>query len=313
MKIFPSNFNPASDSGPNSFTRNLLEKIVSNYNASIEINIKNSDLEFCLIESNIRKEIPRLTRLDGIYFNKSQDFNLLNDRIKDTYNSSDAVVYQSEFNKNLIESWFGIHENGNVIVNGADIEKIEKVEKADLSQTFGNRPIWMCASAWRPHKRLNENIRYFIENSEKDDILLIAGKGALKQDFQGYENIINKRIFYVGHTNWESLVSLYKASSKFIHLAFLDHCPNVVVDAAAAGCEIICSSAGGTKEIFSNSMTIVEDIDWDYLPVDLYNPPRLNFENKIKTSSSGCYSLSDSAEKYFKIMKVLSEKDKTLQ
>jgi len=313
MKIFPNNFNPSSDSGPNSFTRGLLEKIVNEYNASIAINRKNADVEFCLIESNIKKEIPRLTRLDGIYFNTSQDFNFLNDKIKDTYETSDAVIFQSNFNKDLIQSWFGDHKNGHVIVNGADQEKIDKIDKADLSHTFGDRKIWMCASSWRPHKRLNENIRYFIENSDNDDVLLIAGKGASKNDFLGYENVINKRVFYIGHTSWESLVSLYKRSSTFIHLAFLDHCPNVVVDAAASGCEIVCAGSGGTKEIYSKKMTVVEDIDWDFSPLDLYNPPILNFENKIKTSSSIGYNLSDSAEKYFKIMETLSEKSKTLQ
>ena len=312
MKIFPSNFNPSSDSGPNSFTRGLFEKIVKDYGVSIENNIENADVEFCLIESNIKKKIPRITRLDGIYFNTSQDFNILNKRIKDTYTSSDAVIYQSEFNKNLIESWFGTHDNGHVIVNGANTEKIDMIPKADLSQTFGNRDIWMCASSWRPHKRLNENIRYFIENSKKDDILLVAGKGALKEDFSGYENLINNKVFYIGHTGWESLISLYKSSSRFIHLALLDHCPNVVVDAAASGCEIICSSAGGTKEINAKNITIVKDIEWDFSPIDLYNPPKLNFENKIKTSSSICYNLNDSAEEYFKIMKALNEKNKTL-
>tara|TARA_E500000331_G_C17256245_1_gene713197 strand:- start:1921 stop:2850 length:930 start_codon:yes stop_codon:yes gene_type:complete len=308
MKIFPNNFNPASDSGPNSFTRGLLENLVSNYDVTIELDRKDSDVEFCLIESSIIKEIPRITRLDGIYFNTSQDYNLLNYRIRDTYENSDAVIFQSIFNKNLIEAWFGEHSNGHVIVNGANQEKIDNIEKANLIETFGERDFWICASSWRPHKRLRENIRYFIENSKKDDILLIAGKGATKEDFLGYENLINNKIFYLGHISWDSLVSLYKSSSTLIHLSFLDHCPNVVVDAAASGCRIVCASSGGTKEIFSKDMIVVEDYKWDFSPIDLYNPPPLDFENKIKNISSGSYNLSDSTERYFKIMENISEK-----
>ena len=312
MKIFPNNFNPSSDSGPNSFTRGLLERICDDYDSSIELDRKKSDVEFCLIESGIRKEIPRITRLDGIYFNTSQDFNLLNDRIKDTYHSSDAVVFQSKFNKELIELWFGNHKNGHVIVNGPNERKIKNIQKADLVSNFGEREFWMCASSWRPHKRLRDNITYFVENSNADDILLIAGKGATKEDFLGYEKLINNRVFYVGHVSWESLVSLYKSSSTLIHLAFLDHCPNVVVDAAAAGCKIVCASSGGTQEIFARDMTVVEDYSWDFTPIDLYNPPPLNFENKVKKSSTGSYNLSNSAEKYFKIMESISEKSSTL-
>ena len=312
MKIFPSNFNPSSDSGPNSFARGLFENLVCDYGASIELNRKNADIEFCLIESPIKKDIPRITRLDGIYFNTSQDFNLLNKNIKDTYESSDAVIFQSKFNKALIEKWFGRHDNGHIIVNGANKSKIDNIEKANLDEMFADRKLWMCASSWRPHKRLNENIRYFIENSSKDDILLIAGKGAQKEDFLGYEKLINSKIFYIGHTTWENLISLYKRSSTFIHLAFLDHCPNVVVDAAASGCDIVCASSGGTKEINSRNMTVVEDFQWDFSPIDLYNPPLLNFKNKIKTQSSSSYNLSNSVEKYFKIMEMASEKNTTL-
>ena len=67
-----------------------------------------------------------------------------------------------------------------------------------------------------------------VEKSEKDTILLIAGKGITREDFEGYESLVNKRIFYVGHIPWNSLVSMYKASDTFIHLSFLDHCPNEI-------------------------------------------------------------------------------------
>ena len=54
------------------------------------------------------------------------------------------------------------------------------------------------------------------------------------------------------HTNnmaskYCKIYKMYKASTHFVHLAWLDHCPNVVVDARASGCKIVCSSAGGTR------------------------------------------------------------------
>ena len=62
---------------------------------------------------------------------------------------------------------------------------------------------------------------------------------------------------------------MYKASKYFLHLAWLDHCPNVVVDAMACGCTVICSSAGGTKEIAGDNAIIIEENDWNYEPVHL--------------------------------------------
>ncbi len=39
----------------------------------------------------------------------------------------------------------------------------------------------------------------------------------------------DKRIVILGDLDYMSLLSLYKRSSTFVHLSYLDHCPNVVV------------------------------------------------------------------------------------
>ena len=62
----------------------------------------------------------------------------------------------------------------------------------------------------------------------------------------------------------------------------MDHCPNVVVDARAAGCEIICASSGGTREIAGPDATVVTDMDWEFKPFKLYEPPDLDFSQKQK-------------------------------
>ena len=312
MKIFPTNFNSSSSSGPNSFARGLISNLSQRHNIKIGKSLEKSDVELAIIESYFKKIVPRIIRLDGIYFNIDQDFKSLNKRIKETYISSDIAIFQSNFNKSLISKWFGEHQNGHVILNGANTDLISKIQKADMSETFGNREVWSCASSWRPHKRLSENIRYFVEKSDSEAILLIAGKGVTKEDFAGFESLVNNRVFYLGHLSWESLVSLYKTSTTFLHLSFLDHCPNVVVDAAACGCTIVCSSAGGTSEIHSNKKIVVEDINWDYSPIDLYNPPHLDFESTEVQFNKGVYDLSIASEKYYNIMEKAVEKSKKL-
>ena len=71
-----------------------------------------------------------------------------------------GVIFQSNFNKELTFKYFGPHNNYAIIHNGADIELINSVEKIQIDK-YEN--IWSCASSWRPHKRLDENIRYFLE------------------------------------------------------------------------------------------------------------------------------------------------------
>ena len=93
-----------------------------------------------------------------------------------------------------------------------------------------------------------------------------------------------------------SLLSLYKRSTTFLHLAYLDHCPNVVVDAQAAGCRIVCSSSGGTSEIVSKGI-VINEAEWDFKPTKLYKPPLMDFDNCSEVSSHQCEDFKNNIEK----------------
>ncbi len=293
MNLFLENVNLNSNSGPNSFGQKLFK-----YMPSCGVTIENTpepDAYLCFIESGrTTHNAPLYQRLDGIYFNSSFNYNAQNSNIKRTYEMATGVIFQSNFNKELTFKYFGPHNNYAIIHNGADIELINSVEKIEIDK-YEN--IWSCASSWRPHKRLSENIRYFLEHSDPNDGLIVAGN--VEQRTQ------HDRIHYVGELSTEKLFSLYKASKYFIHLAWLDHCPNVVVDAMACGCQIICSSAGGTKEIAGSNAVIVQEEEWDYSPVELYNPPPMDFTQKVKNTwhNNNKYDMLSVCQKYHSFMR----------
>ena len=161
MKVFTHNFNPSSNSGPNKFTRTLFANLLKQDKVVIT-NQEEADVEFCLIQQQLPKVKPMVLRLDGIWFNSEQEYNKQNAPIQYSYNNADAVVFQSEFNKKLTEAWFGKHKNAYVVHNAADFKQIERANAAFWDITFGKQTeVWSCASSWRPHKRLNENIKYF--------------------------------------------------------------------------------------------------------------------------------------------------------
>jgi len=272
LKIYFDNIDFNSRSGPNSFGTKLASELEKNGH---RINKdKDPDIQLSFIQA-AQKLAPVVQRLDGIYFNSEQDWELLNKPIRQTYDLANGVVFQSEFNKTLTEKYFGKKEKSIVIHNGTNLEYISKIPELNdpVINKFDN--VWSCASSWRPHKRLSENVRYFLEHSGDNDCLVIAGNNP---DYQ----IKHNRIFYVGNLNYPQLISLYKKSKYFIHLALMDHCPNVVVDARTSGCKIVCSSSGGTKEIAGDHSVIIQDMSWDYLPFKLYDPPRMDF-SKIET------------------------------
>jgi glycosyltransferase involved in cell wall biosynthesis len=292
MKIFFNNVDFNSRSGPNGFGTKLATTM---FGMGHEITNQNPDVALSFITGHV-PNIKNVLRLDGIYFNSLQDWRQMNVPIQQSYSQADEVVVQSEFDKELVTKYFGDTQNIHVIHNGTSLEAISKIES--WSTPINRENLWMCASAWRPHKRLEDNIRYFQRFAQPNDYLFVAGSG----NVSAIASFNDNRIVYVGDLGWSHLISLMKACSNFVHMALLDHCPNVVVDAAASGCKIHCASSGGTHEIVSAGSRIVKDIEWDFLPFELYNPPLLNFDNIETTSLSKNLDINHVAEKYIDVL-----------
>jgi glycosyltransferase involved in cell wall biosynthesis len=297
MNIFLENVNLNSSSGPNSFAQKLTPRLQAKGHALTDL--KTADVALCFIESHnphFGFGCPRILRLDGIYFNSAQDFLFQNRNIRRTYENSQAIVFQSNFNKELITRYFGDHPNTTVIHNGADKESIKEalpVKFGAYESQYDN--IWCAASSWRPHKRLDENIRYFLEHKGDKDLLVIAGDVAEK--FQ------HPDIVYYGNLTQKQLYCLYVSSKYFLHLAYLDHCPNVVVDARASGCQVICSSTGGTKEIAGPDAIVIDEEKWNWEPTKLYEPPKMDFNRKIENKWDIDIDMDFVAKKYESFLK----------
>ena len=308
MKIFTHNFDPKSNSGPNKFTRQMLLNLLNRGLIETVADQEESDLEFVLISQGLLKKKPTVLRLDGIYFNSDQDFPNQNRPILYAYQKADHVIFQSQFNKNLTERWWGKKPNSSVIHNGPDVDLISKVKTDIWDDILGkDTDLWSCASSWRPHKRLSENLRYFVENSNSKSLMAVAGKEADLNTIKEWNKKSGDRIRYVGDLDYYSLISLYKRSSHFVHLAFLDHCPNVVVDAQAAGCKVVCASSGGTREIVSDGI-VIKDIDWDFKPIKLYDPPVLDFSNSKDVKKEKMPNIKSVSDSYYEVFQKVAER-----
>jgi glycosyltransferase involved in cell wall biosynthesis len=258
MNLFLENVNLSSTSGPNHFAAKLVRYL--KIKGVTFDNDQPYDKKLTFIQSyNERPDLDMFLRLDGIYFNSGFDCERMNYNIKQSYHKSKGVIFQTEFNKNLIFKWFGEHDNYRIINNGADIININSIHPnpvfVEKYRKFEN--IWSCASHWHSFKRLQSNIEYFLNFSGDNDCLVVCGSNP---DFM----LKHPRILYVGDLSINDLFGLYKMSKYFIHLAYLDHCPNVVVDARACGCKIICSSAGGTREIAGADAIVLNEPEWNF-------------------------------------------------
>jgi len=290
MNITLENVNLQSTSGPNHFASKLVK--YGQKNGIVFKQTNDVDARLCFIETrNYVSKVPLFQRLDGIYYNLTQPYKLQNQNIEKTYHHADGVIYQSNFSKKLITEFFGEHKNSTIIHNGADVDFIETVKPLSHPKIDKFDNVWSCAASWRPHKRLDQNIKYFLEHSSENECLVIAGK---------IEKAIekNERIFYVGEVSVPNLISLYKKSKYFIHLGWLDSCPNVVVDAKACGCQIICTSMGGTREVAGLDAIVIQEEEWNFKPVKLYEPPKLDFSRVIKNNFDIDYNMNTVVQKY---------------
>lgn len=289
MRIRFDNVDPNSHSGPNSFGRKLIGGL-RRLGHDVSTNLYDCDVQLSFIQT-VNKAAPKTAlRLDGIYFNTKQKWEDMNRPILESYQAADSVVFQTYFNKSLSEKYFGVHANSIVINNGTDFEEISKIAPVSHPRLDKYEELWCCSSSWRPHKRLKANIEYYFSNRPKGTGLVILGENP--------DHVVDHPdVMYAGRQSWETCISIYKRCKKFIHLAFLDHCPNVVVDARASGCELVVASSGGTREV-AGPATVIHDIEWDLRPLDLYSPPQLDYSKSFTNDVESSIDINAIATRY---------------
>jgi len=287
MNIFMDRVDFNSTAGPHWFGRKLADCLTKNgHNIVPPFGDHKVDAHLAFVQASGRiPDVPLFQRLDGIWYNTEVDYNDMNTPIKATYDIADGVIFQSEWSKKPVETHFGKAENSKVIHNGVDFSIIQSVSPATGLEDY--EKVWSCAAGWegeppnnapRYIKRLEENIRYFQEHSGDRDILCVAGEVSY------LPNPDPQKIIFLGELDIPNLYSLYRRSSYFLHLGRFDNCPNVVIDARAAGCQIICTSLGGTQEVAGKDAIIIEEDEWDFTPFAYNVPTTLDFtRNRVNT------------------------------
>jgi glycosyltransferase involved in cell wall biosynthesis len=252
---------------------NRLSKELSNYT---EVTNKSEKCDIALHLIKIEKVNAKhhIIRYDGVYHNTDQDYKHINKEISKHMKNAHGVVYQSEFSKIMCKKYLGKFTGPSAVIhNGIDISSFNNVKPMDSPYKYNI----MAVSRWRPHKRLRDIIESFLLANINDSMLWVAGEldnsGLSKKDINRYS-----KVKFLGRIDQSTLTRYYKLCNASIHLCWFDCCPNSVVEAIAANCVIISNNVGGTPELTKKSNGIICNIDapYDYKPVKLYNPPKIN-------------------------------------
>jgi glycosyltransferase involved in cell wall biosynthesis len=238
----------------------------------VVFNNEGADISLVFIERSGAPLAKRVVqRLDGIWF-KPTEYHTKNVGIKSLYESADAVVWQSEFDRNMTTKWWGSPKLGRVINNGIELNPVKELTiptLIDLRRQYDR--IYVCSSNWHPQKRLAANVQLFerIHAKYPSSCLFILGNNP---DYRA----TGPHIFYTGSVKPDVYNQIYSAANWMLHLAWADHCPNVVIEALAQGTPVVCSEVGGTKELVGNYGMVLKEQPYDYELVDYDNPPSID-------------------------------------
>jgi len=215
------------------------------------------DVQLCGVRIGVQSTLPKVLRLDGIYYNSAENYAGRNVEISQSHQVADAIIYQSAYSKTLIEKLLKPRKPSakfDVIYNGIDPDWAgEPVEHPGINITV--------TSKWRRHKRLKEIIELFIEYNKKYPARLnIFGK------MHDNKEVKHSNICYYGHVDRDKMIKFFQRTDFSIHLSKRDACPNSVVEYIGAGIPVITTNnCGGSTEMAQLAQgCIIVDGDGQY-------------------------------------------------
>lgn len=309
LKVHFDNVCFNAPTGPNVFGVRLAKRLFE-MGHEVVLSAHGADVSLVFIEPTGAPLAPIVVqRLDGIW-TKPSDFNTKNFMIKSLYDDADAVVWQSEFDKTTIQRLWGT-KNGVVIHNGIEIALVKSITipaLAEMRATY--KRIYVCSASWHGQKRLEANVGFFRHLKQKchSSCLIVIG------DHPDYR-ATGTDVFYAGHVTPEIYTQIYFAADWMLHLAYMDHCPNVVVEALAQGTPVACVDSGGTKELIGAYGIVLNETKHsdEFEFIDYDNPPELDVTrfNELPVRSELDYStiadidIKNTAKKYVEMFESL--------
>ena len=188
-----------------------------------------------------------VVRCDGLYCirYRGKDTERLNSRAIHRYRMAHGAIFQSEYCRQFYAARTDLRDiPTRIILNGTDMRYYDSPR----------RPGVLCSAGWRAIKRPHlipkvarafPNIGFFILG-----------------DAKGIKPTPN--MVMLGTKPLRECVDLYRDLTTFFHPGYLEGCSNSIVEAAAAGMTVICSSNGGNPDIVGDYGILYKDAEFDF-------------------------------------------------
>lgn len=166
--------------------------------------------------------------------------------------SFDSVVGCSDTVTNCVIKNTNI-SNVSTIHNGVDQNKfyiLNENKKKYLrdSEGYQNKKIFVYAGRFIRRKRVPELIKWFIENSSDDSILLLLGSGPEREDC---EKISNDKIIFIGEV--ADPEKYYQIADYVVSNSSAEGYPMSIIEAVSCGCYALLSNISSHTEFLNNN------------------------------------------------------------
>lgn len=170
---------------------------------------------------------------------------------------SETTIYQSAWARKYAGYYSG---DGTIIYNGVDTKLFNK--NGDKILRPVDKTIYLFVNHSSNENKRFEEAKYIFSmlwRENKNSELWLVGRFEGKEyNYDFVDGEVVRDLGVVEDRN--ELAKIYRSADKLIYPAFIDACPNVVLEARASGLEIIgVNPEGGSVELLSESLDISLD------------------------------------------------------
>jgi glycosyltransferase involved in cell wall biosynthesis len=216
---------------------------------------KSADVELGIVYWKHMLNVPRVLRIDGVHIMESPKLESSNKNIRSSIKHSDAVIFQSQFSKRIATTVLGIEPKRSFVIYNGDTK--DRFNVTQIESPYPNNVIMVAH--WgkdRPAKRLVPMLRIARKYTrEHNDVRFWVIGTVINRVRSKYAS---DQIVFTGEIEDPLLRRYQVRADVMLNLAWVDWCPNAVVESLCAGTPVICSNGSGVAEIVRDCGTVLD-------------------------------------------------------
>jgi D-inositol-3-phosphate glycosyltransferase len=170
-----------------------------------------------------------------------------------------TTVYQSEFMRRAGIAAGASPERTEILRLGVDLARFSaQPDRTQLKRSLGvSGRLVLAVGQLKPLKGYDSLVTAMARLADLEWTLIICGEGASRADLVRRADAlgISDRVRFPGLVPRDRIGAYFAAADVFVHTSLIEAAGNVVVEAQACGCPVVCTDAGGPGEYVADGDT----------------------------------------------------------